>query len=161
MACRIFGAKPLSKPLLRLLPTGPLGTNFSEILIIIQNFSFTKMHLKISSAKWRPFCPGGRWVNCIWWHTILSQCWSTTETKCNLIPLKPPLRKLGCIFSRAYPKDRQTWFCLFTQCFITMFTGVSQMICHLVELNYWLMDLMTWFSWYCLLWNSGDIRLWC
>ena len=25
----------------------------------IQNFSFTKMHLKISSAKRRPFCPGG------------------------------------------------------------------------------------------------------
>ena len=21
------------------------------------------MHLEISSAKWRPFCPGGRWVN--------------------------------------------------------------------------------------------------
>ena len=29
------------------------------ILIKIQNFSFTKMHPKISSAKWRPFCPGG------------------------------------------------------------------------------------------------------
>ena len=37
---------------------GPLGTNFSEILIQIQTFSFTKMHLKMSSAKWRPFCPG-------------------------------------------------------------------------------------------------------
>ena len=36
----------------------PLGTNFSEILIKIQTFSFTKMHLKISSAKWRPFCLG-------------------------------------------------------------------------------------------------------
>ena len=34
---------------------GPLGANFSEILINIQ---FTKMNLKISSAKWRPFCPG-------------------------------------------------------------------------------------------------------
>ena len=33
-----------------------LGTNFSEILIEIQTFSFKKMHLKISSAKWRPFC---------------------------------------------------------------------------------------------------------
>ena len=41
-----------------LLSIGPLGTNFSEILIKIQNFSFTKMHLKLSSAKWRPFCPG-------------------------------------------------------------------------------------------------------
>ena len=30
-----------------LLSNGPLGTNFSEILIKIQNFSFTKMHLKM------------------------------------------------------------------------------------------------------------------
>ena len=32
----------------------PLGTNFSEILLGIQTFSFNKMHLKMSSAKWRP-----------------------------------------------------------------------------------------------------------
>ena len=42
-----------------LLSIGPLGTNFSEILIKIQNVLFTKLHLNISSAKWRPFCPGG------------------------------------------------------------------------------------------------------
>ena len=36
----------------------PLGTNFSAILIGIQTFSFNKMHLKMSSAKWRPFCLG-------------------------------------------------------------------------------------------------------
>ena len=36
----------------------PLGTNFSEILIAIESFSLKKMHLKISSAKWRPFCLG-------------------------------------------------------------------------------------------------------
>ena len=34
-------------------------TNFGEISIKIQNFSLTKMHLKISSAKWRLFCPWG------------------------------------------------------------------------------------------------------
>ena len=33
----------------------PLGTNFSEILKGIQTFSFKKMHLKMSSSKWRPF----------------------------------------------------------------------------------------------------------
>ena len=38
-----------------ILLIGPLGTNFSEILISIQTFSFKKMHLKMSSAKWRPF----------------------------------------------------------------------------------------------------------
>ena len=35
-----------------------LGTNFSEILIEIYTFSFKKMHLKMSSGKWRPFCLG-------------------------------------------------------------------------------------------------------
>ena len=41
-----------------ILLIGPLGTNFSEILIGVQTFSFKKMHLKMSSAKWCPFCPG-------------------------------------------------------------------------------------------------------
>ena len=39
-----------------ILLIGLLGTNCSEILIGIQTFSFAKMHLKMSSAKWRPFC---------------------------------------------------------------------------------------------------------
>ena len=56
MAWRLFGAKPLSKHYAGLLLIGPLGTNFNEIFIKIQIFSFMKMHLKISSAKWRPFC---------------------------------------------------------------------------------------------------------
>ena len=37
---------------------GPLGTNFGEILIGIQTFAYKKVHLKISSAKWRPFFLG-------------------------------------------------------------------------------------------------------
>ena len=41
-----------------ILLIGPLGTNFSEILIEIYTFSFRKMHLKMSSGKWRPFCLG-------------------------------------------------------------------------------------------------------
>ena len=35
-----------------------LGANFSEILSQIQTFSFKKMQLKMSSAKWRPYCLG-------------------------------------------------------------------------------------------------------
>ena len=42
-----------------LLSVGPLGTNFSKILIKIQDFSFTEMHLNIASVKWWPFCPAG------------------------------------------------------------------------------------------------------
>ena len=41
-----------------LLLIGPLGTNFSEILSEIHAFSFKKMHLKMSSAKWRLFSLG-------------------------------------------------------------------------------------------------------
>ena len=36
----------------------PLGTNVNEMLIEILTFSFMKMRLKVSSAKWRPFCLG-------------------------------------------------------------------------------------------------------
>ena len=36
----------------------PPGTNFSEIAIEIQKFKLMIMHFKMSSAKWRPFCPG-------------------------------------------------------------------------------------------------------
>ena len=39
-----------------ILLIGPLGTNFNDMLFGIQIFSFKKMHLKMSSAKWRPFC---------------------------------------------------------------------------------------------------------
>ena len=35
-----------------------LGTNFIEILIEIQTFSFEEKRLKMSSVKWRPFCLG-------------------------------------------------------------------------------------------------------
>ena len=41
-----------------ILSIGALGTNFNEISIGIQTFSFEKMHFKMSSAKWRPFCLG-------------------------------------------------------------------------------------------------------
>ena len=42
----------------RILFIGPLGTNHCQSVIGIQTFSFKKMHLKLSSAKWRPFCLG-------------------------------------------------------------------------------------------------------
>ena len=42
-----------------------LGTNFNEILIEIHIFSFKKIHVKMSSAKWRPFCLG---------LSVLNQC---------------------------------------------------------------------------------------
>ena len=38
--------------------TGPSATIFSVILIEIHSFSFAKMHSKMSSGKWLPFCLG-------------------------------------------------------------------------------------------------------
>ena len=48
-----------------LLLIGPLGTNFSEILIEILTFSFKKMCLKVLSAKRRPFCLGLNVLNLV------------------------------------------------------------------------------------------------
>ena len=41
-----------------------LQWNLSEIKI--QNPCFTKIHLKLSSANWRPFCPGGGELTACW-----------------------------------------------------------------------------------------------
>ena len=59
-----------------------LGTNFSEILSAIHAFSFKNMHLKMSSAKWRPFCLG---LNVLTSLPIVYSClWIKTELKCIL-----------------------------------------------------------------------------
>ena len=50
----------------------PLRTNFSEILIEIYTFSFRKMHLKMSSGKWRPFCRGLKVLKLSLWHKPFS-----------------------------------------------------------------------------------------
>ena len=81
-----------------ILLIGPLGTNLSEIYIKILKFSVKKMHLKMSSAKWPPFCLGlnvlrfktlGKYITwfcfvCSGWildiSTILFRVKSTTPT---------------------------------------------------------------------------------
>ena len=42
----------------RILLIEPLGTHLSEILVAIYTFSFKKINLKMSPAKWRRFCIG-------------------------------------------------------------------------------------------------------
>ena len=59
-----------------ILLIGPLETNFSEILIEIHTFSFKKMHLKMSSGKWRPFCLGLNVLNrSIQTTQRINNCW--------------------------------------------------------------------------------------
>ena len=46
----------------------PLGKSFSEISIEILTFSFKKVRLKLSSAKWWPFCLGLNVLISMLWH---------------------------------------------------------------------------------------------
>ena len=55
-----------------ILSIGPLGTNFSEILIRIHTFSSREMHMKMSSAKCRPFCLG---LNVLKHHLRVATWW--------------------------------------------------------------------------------------
>ena len=50
-----------------ILLIGTRGTNFNEISIKIHEFSFKKIHLKMSSGKWRPSCLG---LNVLMWCTL-------------------------------------------------------------------------------------------
>ena len=58
MACHLSGATPLPTPMLpcyQLDAWEQTSVNFESKL---KNFSFIKLHFKLSSAKWRPYCPG-------------------------------------------------------------------------------------------------------
>ena len=57
---------------------------FSEILIRILPFSFTKMHLKMSSTKMAAIFPGGGWVNCTIYFNLCKLC----NSRC-LFPSRP------------------------------------------------------------------------
>ena len=81
-----------------ILLIGSLGTNFSEILIGIQTFSFKKIQFKMSSAKWHPICLGlnvlkriNEWRNYtlisilfIHFHLELSSWWVWSKTRINI-----------------------------------------------------------------------------
>ena len=54
-----------------ILLIGPLGTNFSEILIEIQTFSLKKIRLKMSSAKCCSFCLGLNVLSIKWLITTI------------------------------------------------------------------------------------------
>ena len=55
-----------------ILLTGLLGRNFSEISIKSLIFLFKKMHLNVSSAKWRAFCVGLNVLMMFWRFRLLS-----------------------------------------------------------------------------------------
>ena len=59
-----------------ILLIGPLGINFSEISTKLKAFSFTKMHLSISPAKWKPSCLGHNGLSHLpWWSRYATLNW--------------------------------------------------------------------------------------
>ena len=86
-----------------ILLIGPLGTNFSEVRIKIWNFSFMKMHLKMSSARMAAIFPGGDELKVIAVMSLLCKdgilLWS--QSLMNLDFLSPDTQHLAwrnCIF---------------------------------------------------------------
>ena len=102
MACRLFGAKPLSKPMLGYCELNSLRTNFSEILIKIQNFSLRKIHLKISSVKWRPYCLG---LNVLTVEAVTLAALPTSQVAVGL-PMKNSATVSG---AASMGEDHSTW----------------------------------------------------
>ena len=62
MACCLLDTKPLSKPKLGYYQLDPYEESSVKFWSKYKTFYSWKRHLKISSAKWRPCYPGGRWV---------------------------------------------------------------------------------------------------
>ena len=80
MACRLVGSNPFLNQCVNIL-IGPLGTNFSEILIEFFSFSFNDFWNYGLSAKRRPFCLS---LNVLTTCVILV---SRSDIKCNYIYL--------------------------------------------------------------------------
>ena len=80
MACRLFGAKPLPEPMLtycQLDPWEQTSVKFESKYKTV----FMKMHLEMSYAKWRPFCPEGDELgySCLPWGSISRGCTSSLQ----------------------------------------------------------------------------------
>ena len=93
-----------------ILLIGPLRTNFSEILIGIQIFSFKKMHLKLSSAKWRPFVSASmsestcKYISCV----------RDRYLQCSYVHRRWP-NELDHRGSDSYKEKRFDWLIIWTQ----------------------------------------------
>ena len=80
-----------------ILLIGVLGTNFSEISIGIQIFSLKKMHFKMLSVEWRPFCLGLNVLIFDRWH----RGWAAmTPVKYECDSMDLTLYQLGIFFSK-------------------------------------------------------------
>ena len=74
MACRVIGTKPSFKPILGFCQLDILAIKIIAFFIKMQKICLHENVSEVSSAKWRPFCPGVdefilcyvRWYVCTW-----------------------------------------------------------------------------------------------
>ena len=114
------------------LSIGPLGTNFTDILIKIQNFPFTKT----LSAKWRSFCSGYELIKVKWSSALfksqgLLSTWMrhAVDTLSTLPALSVGVhQRTSDIYCHWKPKVvmMPTVLPLVTQCFVIMATSISE-----------------------------------
>ena len=86
-----------------ILLIGPLGTNFSEIVIVILTFSFMKMHFKMSSVKWWSFCLS---LNVLThWYSLAQNGWHFSDYMFQYILMTENLGILIQIWLKFVPRD--------------------------------------------------------
>ena len=87
----------------------PLGTNCNEMLIKVHTFSFKKMYVKMSSAKWRPFCLGINMLRMVRHNTILhiARQWPGQNIELGVVSLT--FRELSKIILRKYTMPEMTF----------------------------------------------------
>ena len=104
-----------------------LGNKLQGIRIEIQNFSFTKMRLKVSFAKWQPFCPGEMsyfahglqfermsWRMCVLFEGMLNRVSMVEACRCvcyvrKSLLLLEPYYSIVCLFCTPYMS--LSWIC--------------------------------------------------
>ena len=95
-----------------MLVIGSLRTNLSEILIRIQTFSFKKLHLKMLSVKWHPFCLSFNVLTqCALGHiAIIWNVWFSNVILLLWISSPFPVKLSSCKCHRSLLMINQHWF---------------------------------------------------
>ena len=120
----------------------PLRTNFSEISIEIHTFSFKKMYFKMSSVKWRPFCPVPRGLS--WWRhqmetfsTLLALCAGNSPVTDEFLSQRPVTRCFDVFFDlrlyKATSHYLNQWWLNYWRIYASL--GLNELIHHFNSLK--------------------------
>ena len=79
MACCLFGTKPLPETMLTYCQLDSWEHISVKFESEFYHFHSRKCSWKCRLPKWRPFCPGGRWVNSLYCELISDATWGQTS----------------------------------------------------------------------------------